>query len=69
MQDFSNIVLDRLEEIGMTKYKLAKSSKISTSHIINLLKGRRKWNDNTKIKVCEILGIEIKTKYKYKHCT
>ena len=60
--DFSDIVINRLNQLKMKRPELAVKAKISFPHINNLLDGRRRWNEDTKRKVCNVLGIKIEYK-------
>jgi hypothetical protein len=61
--DFNSVIMDRLNAIDKNISWLAKESHISISHLNNLLDGRRRWNEDTKAKVCKVLNIV--TEYRF----
>ncbi len=58
--NFSKIVVSRLFELQMTRIELAEKTGISTSYIAQLLKGKKRWNEDTIVKICNVLKLEIK---------
>jgi ribosome-binding protein aMBF1 (putative translation factor) len=57
--NFSEAVKVAMDKIGMTKADLAREMSCSDSHVGDLLKGDRRWNEDTISKACEALGIQV----------
>jgi ribosome-binding protein aMBF1 (putative translation factor) len=59
MNDFNELVRTALAQKGMNMTKLAKETDYSLMHILDLIKGNRRWNETSIQRVCDALGIEI----------
>lgn len=57
---FSKTVRHALVDNDMNMSDLARKTGYSMMYISNLLKGRRRWNEESMQKVCDVLGLELK---------
>jgi transcriptional regulator with XRE-family HTH domain len=57
--DFSLIVKEKLAQKNLKITEFARLSGISYPYLFDLLRGRRRWNEDTIEKACAALGIEI----------
>jgi transcriptional regulator with XRE-family HTH domain len=60
--EFSLIVKEKLAQRNLKIPEFARLSGISYPYLIDLLKGRRRWNEDTIKKACAALGMEINFK-------
>lgn len=56
---FSKAIKHALVDNDMTPSELARSTGFSVQYIANLLNGNRRWNEESMLKVCGVLGLEI----------
>lgn len=56
---FTQVVRMKMAQIGMSSSELARRSGYSQQYISDLLAGRRRWNETTIDRVCEILDIKV----------
>jgi len=54
---FRELVRQRLKEKNLTVLDLSDLTGLSVPYLYDLLRGRRRWNEDTIAKVCEALGI------------
>ncbi len=59
MSTFSEAVLTIMEERGITVAQIARQSGYSWPYIYDLLKGKRRWNEDTMNKVSNVVGLVI----------
>ena len=57
--DFSKIVKEILKQRDMTVTELANKMGYCVQYVSDLLSGRRRWNETTMKKACEVLGIKV----------
>jgi plasmid maintenance system antidote protein VapI len=57
--DFSLIVRDQMKCKGLKITELATQTGLSYAYCNDLLRGRRRWNEDTINNVCGVLGITI----------
>jgi len=57
---FSIKVKHALVDMDINAAELARRVGYSSMYIHNLLNGRRRWNEESMQKVCDVLGLEIK---------
>lgn len=66
MESFSEVVKRKLKDKNLSVTQLSKSVNLSIPYMYDLLKGKRRWNEPTMIKVSDVLDIlivfEVKTK-------
>lgn len=60
--DFNTIIKEKLEQKNWKITDLARFSGISYPYLVDLIKGRRRWNEDTMEKACKALGIAIEFK-------
>lgn len=60
MRDFSSAVRHRLVDIDQNPSQLARQIGHTPQYVNDLLKGKRRWNEQVMGKVCDVLGLEIK---------
>jgi len=58
--NFSKVVIERMNQLCISRYELSKKTNLSYSFISDLIKRRRRWNEDTIDKVCEALSLVIK---------
>jgi cyanate lyase len=58
--NFSDAVKERLDVIDKNPSELARQIGHSPQYVIDLLKGKKRWNEQVMGKVCEALDLEIK---------
>lgn len=56
---FSKVVKHALVDNDMTPSELARITGYSVQYIANLLNGNRRWNEESMLKVCDALGLEL----------
>lgn len=56
---FTQAVRTKMAATGISASELARRSGYSQQYICDLLAGRRRWNESTMSKVCQVLGIRI----------
>lgn len=56
---FAKAVKHALVDANMNMSDLARKTGYSIMYINNLLNGRRRWNEESMLKVCDVLGLEI----------
>lgn len=61
---FSIKVRHALVDADMNPSELARKIDLSPMYVHNLLRGKRRWNEETMLKVCEVLGLEIEVRRK-----
>ncbi|KJS76292.1 MAG: hypothetical protein JL56_05765 [Desulfotomaculum sp. BICA1-6] len=59
MPNFTEAVKQMMAEKGITVAKLAKKTGYSWAYINDLLKGRRRWNEETMKKASKAVGLVI----------
>jgi len=59
MRNFSKAVKQMMDEKGITITLIAKETGYSWPYINDLLKGKRRWNEETMSKVSEVVGLKI----------
>lgn len=59
MRKFSEAVKKMMNEKGITIAQIANKTGYSWAYINDLLKGRRRWNEETMTKVSEVVGLII----------
>lgn len=57
--NFTEAVKTAMDISGVTKADLARSMGCSDQHVGDLLKGERRWNEDTITKACGALGIQV----------
>ncbi|MEV2911150.1 helix-turn-helix transcriptional regulator [Paenibacillus larvae] len=57
---FSKSVKHRLIDQNLNSSKLARLTNLSPQYMHNLLNGKRRWNEDTMLKVCDALGLEMR---------
>jgi transcriptional regulator with XRE-family HTH domain len=57
--NFSEIVKNVLKQRNDTITMLAEQMGYSVQYVSDLLSGRRRWNETTMNKACEVLGIKV----------
>lgn len=57
---FTEAVNKALSDKKMSKTELAKRTNYSTQYIIDLIKGNRRWNEDTMSRIGNELGIKIR---------
>lgn len=57
---FSINVKHALVDANMNPSELARATGYSIMYMHNLLNGKRRWNEESMQKVCDVLGLEIK---------
>ncbi|MGB9804089.1 helix-turn-helix domain-containing protein [Desulfofundulus sp.] len=57
--DFSAVVKEKLVQKQLKITDLARLTGLSYAYLIDLLRGRRRWNEDNMHKVCDVLGIKI----------
>lgn len=57
--NFSEIVKNVLKQRNDTITMLAEQMGYSVQYVSDLLSGRRRWNETTMKKACEVLGIKV----------
>jgi len=62
--DFSKVVKHVLVDQNLKPTDLARMTGYTPQHIYDLLRGDRRWNEDSMSKVCEALGIQIEFKHK-----
>lgn len=62
--DFSKVVKHVLVEQNLKPVDLARMTGYTPQHIYDLLRGERRWNEDSINKVCKALGIQIEFKHK-----
>lgn len=60
MQDYRIIVKLRLQELGMSKYRLSKLTGIPEPTLGRWLSGRTRIGDKKLAAVCDVLGLALK---------
>ena len=63
---FSKTVKHALVDADMNPSELARKTGYSAMYIHNLLNGRRRWNEESMQKVCDVLGLEFRITPKIK---
>jgi transcriptional regulator with XRE-family HTH domain len=53
-------LIERLKEIGMSKYRACKDSKVSPPTLERILEGRNTYGIDNLFKVCKVSGLMIK---------
>lgn len=61
---FSIKVRHALIDADMTASDLARKIGMTPNHVLNLLKGKRRWNEETMLRACEALDLELDVKRK-----
>lgn len=61
---FSNKIKHALVDKEMNPSDLARKTGYSPQYMHNLLKGGKRWNEESLSKVCDVLGLEIEIKRK-----
>lgn len=56
---FSAKVKSALEQKGINASELARKTGYSPQYMHELLKGDKRWNEDSMVKVCNALGLEI----------
>jgi predicted transcriptional regulator len=56
---FSDIVKNAMKLKNLKIVDLSRSSGIGYPYLADLIKGRRRWNENTINKVCNALGLKV----------
>lgn len=56
---FREIVKQKIKEKNLKMPDVASATGYSYPYCIDLVKGRRRWNEDTMRKFCKVLGIEI----------
>lgn len=59
---FSNTIKHALVDVDMNPSDLARKTGYSPQYIHNLLKGEKRWNEESMQKVCDVLGLELEVK-------
>lgn len=59
MRKFSEIVKKMMDEKGITVAQIARETGYSWAYINDLLKGNRRWNEETMSSVSEVVGLVI----------
>lgn len=62
MMSFSNTIKHVLVDKDMNPSDLARKTGYSAQYIHNLLKGEKRWNEESMKKVCDVLGLELAVK-------
>ncbi|BFH11123.1 helix-turn-helix transcriptional regulator [Bacillus cereus] len=57
---FSEQVKEHMDEKGIRPTQLAQMICYSAPHIYDLFSGKRRWNETTMQKTCDVLGLEMK---------
>ncbi|MFD3271472.1 helix-turn-helix domain-containing protein [Paenibacillus dendritiformis] len=57
---FSEQVKEHMNEQGIRPTQLAQMICYSTPHVYDLFSGKRRWNETTMKKACDVLGLEMK---------
>jgi plasmid maintenance system antidote protein VapI len=61
---FSQIIKEAMDKKRMNASGLAREMGYTPKHVLDLLAGKRRWNEETMDKACEILEIETEFKIK-----
>lgn len=56
--EFSKIVQEKMEEKNLRIADLAKLTGLSWTHCADLVKGNKRWNEDTIEKFCKVLGLK-----------
>ena len=56
--EFSKIVQEKMEEKKLRVSDLAKSTGLSWTHCADLVKGNKRWNEDTIEKFCRVLDLK-----------
>lgn len=59
---FSIKIKHALVDAGINPSELARKTGYSVMYIHNLLNGRRRWNEETMVKVCNALDLDLELK-------
>ncbi len=59
MQNFSEEIKKIMDEKNLTVAQVAAKTGYSWQYISDLLKGKRRWNEETMSKVSEVVGLKI----------
>jgi len=59
MMDFNTVIKKKLGQKKLKITDLARLSGVSYPYLVDLVKGRRRWNEDTIDKVCKALGIKV----------
>jgi transcriptional regulator with XRE-family HTH domain len=59
MQNFSEEIKKIMDEKNLTIAQVAAKTGYSWQYISDLLKGKRRWNEETMSKVSEVVGLKI----------
>lgn len=57
--DFTRIAKERMNELKIRPINLARKAGYSPQYISDLLSGKKRWNETTITKVCQVLGLKI----------
>lgn len=57
MINFNKVVLQHMSDKGINKTKLAQEMGYSVQYISALLSGKKRWNEETINKACDVLGL------------
>ncbi|TDL57872.1 XRE family transcriptional regulator [Paenibacillus dendritiformis] len=60
MSNFSNAIKHRLDDVDKKPSELAREIGYSPQYVIDLIKGKKRWNEQLMGKVCDALELEIK---------
>jgi len=59
MRDFTSAIREAMDKKNITVAKIAKETGYSWQYIKDLLKQKRRWNEETMTKVSQVVGVEI----------
>lgn len=57
--NFNEAVVGAMEQLGLKKSDLSRTTGYSYQYIHDLLNGERRWNEDSINKVCHALGIQV----------
>lgn len=57
--EFSKIVQEKMEERNLRIADLAKLTGLSWTHCADLVKGNKRWNEDTIRKFCKVLDLKL----------
>jgi len=59
LRNFSKAVKEMMDKKGITIARITKETGYSWTYINDLLKGKRRWNEETMSSVSEVVGLKI----------